>query len=114
VVIGACSAVARATLKLHISQEANMLATKPCIATCVIDGVAVTLTFFPDTGFLRIADITGVRSRETRWSASWHSLITTFLELSETPEDERADPDTLFGCRSCGAERFEESMATFG
>ncbi|WOD14226.1 hypothetical protein RW095_01565 [Paraburkholderia kirstenboschensis] len=66
-----------------------MLATKPCIATCVIDGVAVTLTFFPDTGFLRIDDVTGVRSRETRWSAPWRSLVTTFRELSETPEGER-------------------------
>jgi hypothetical protein len=90
-----------------------VLATKPCIATCVIDGVAVTLTFFPNTGFLRITDIAGARCRETTWSASWHSLVTTFRELSETPEDERADPDTLFGCQSCDSERHEESTVAF-
>ncbi|WP_408333110.1 hypothetical protein [Paraburkholderia sp. RL17-337-BIB-A] len=110
---GEWQSAGRAALKLHISLEANVLATKPCIATCVIDGVAVTLTFFPDTGFLRIADVTGVRSRETRWSAPWRSLVTTFRELSETPEDERADPDMLSGCQNCGSERLEESMATF-
>ena len=74
-----------------------MLATKPCTATCVIDGIAVTLTFFPDTGVLRITDSTGNRLRETRWSASWQSLVATFRELSETPVEECADPDVLFG-----------------
>ena len=77
--------------------EAIVLATKPCTATCVIDGIAVTLTFFPDTGVLRITDSTGSRLRETRWSASWQSLVATFRELSETPVEERADPDVLFG-----------------
>jgi hypothetical protein len=119
VVIGAfvaqlCQPVARAALRLHISLEANVLATNPCIATCVIDGVAVTLTFFSDTGALRITDTTGVRLRETRWFASWHSLVTTFRELSETPVEDRADPETLFGCQNRGSERIEESMATFG
>lgn len=77
--------------------EAIVLATKPCTATCVIDGIAVTLTFFPDTGVLRITDSTGSRLRETRWSASWDSLVATFRELSETPVEDRADPDVLFG-----------------
>jgi hypothetical protein len=76
--------------------EANVLATKPCIATCVIDGVAVTLTFLPDTGVLRITDPTGARLRETTWSASWQSLLATFRELSETPVEDRADPERLF------------------
>jgi len=73
-----------------------VLATKPCTATCVIDGIAVTLTFFPDTEVLRITDSTGSRLRETRWSASWQSLVATFRELSETPVEDRADPDVLF------------------
>ncbi|RDK02228.1 hypothetical protein [Paraburkholderia lacunae] len=87
-----------------------MLATKPCTATCVIDGIAVTLTFFPDTGVLRITDTTGVRLRETRWAASWHSLVVTFRELSETPVD---DPESLFRCQDRGSGRIEESMAAF-
>ncbi|WP_341317634.1 hypothetical protein WN982_40955 [Paraburkholderia sp. IMGN_8] len=91
-----------------------MLATKPCTATCVIDGIAVTLTFFPDTGVLRITDATGVRLRETRWAASWHSLVTTFRELCETPEEDRADPETLFGRQNRVFGRVEESTATFG
>ncbi|MBP0592914.1 hypothetical protein J8I87_24920 [Paraburkholderia sp. LEh10] len=74
-----------------------MLATKSCTATCVIDGIAVTLTFFPDTEILRITDSTGSRLRETRWCASWQSLVATFRELSETPVEDRADPDVLFG-----------------
>ncbi|SEK00181.1 hypothetical protein SAMN05192539_102938 [Paraburkholderia diazotrophica] len=77
--------------------EAIVLAAKPCTATCVIDGMAVTLTFFPDTGVLRITDSTGSRLRETRWSASWDSLVATFRELSETDDEDRADPDVLFG-----------------
>jgi len=76
-----------------------VLATKPCTATCVIDGIAVTLTFFPDTEILRITDSTGNRLRETRWSASWQSLVATFRELSEAPVEDRADPDVLFGCQ---------------
>jgi hypothetical protein len=80
----------------HTIPEANVLATKPCTATCVIDGIAVTLTFFPDTEVLRITDSTGSRLRETRWSASWQSLVATFRELSETPVEDRADPDVLF------------------
>jgi hypothetical protein len=83
---------------LLITPEAIVLATKPCTATCVIDGIAVTLTFFPDTEILRITDSTGNRLRETRWSASWQSLVATFRELSETPVEDRADPDVLFGC----------------
>ena len=59
-----------------------MLATKACTETCVIDGIAVTLTFFPDTGVLRITDAAGRRIRETRWFESWRNLVTTFRELA--------------------------------
>lgn len=72
--------------------EANVLAAKPHTATCIIDGIAVTLMFFPDTGILRITDRTGARLKETRWPASWRTLVTTFRELGKTPAN-RTDPD---------------------
>ena len=108
-----CQPVARAALRLRIPLETNMLATKSCTATCVIDGIAVTLTFFPDTCILRITDATGVRLRETRWSASWQSLVTTFRELSETPVEDRADPEAPFGYQNRGSQHLEDSMAAF-
>ncbi|QBQ99133.1 hypothetical protein E1956_18105 [Paraburkholderia pallida] len=62
-----------------------MLATKAFTETCVIDGIAVTLTFFPDTGVLRITDAVGRRIRETRWSSSWSNLVTTLREITALP-----------------------------
>lgn len=59
-----------------------MLATKACTETCVIDGIVVTLTFFPDTGVVRITDASGRRIRETRWSSSWRNLVMAFRELA--------------------------------
>jgi hypothetical protein len=38
----------------------------------VIADIVGTLTFFPDTGVLRITDTTGIRIRETHWATSWH------------------------------------------
>ena len=73
-----------------------MVSTKACIATCVIDGFAVTLTFFPDTGVLRITDAAGTRLRETTWNSSWQSLIATFQELSGATAENREDRDALF------------------
>jgi hypothetical protein len=55
-----------------------MLATRPCTATCVIDGMPVILTFYPDNGLLRIADPSGACIRETRWHASWRALLDEF------------------------------------
>jgi hypothetical protein len=52
-----------------------MLATRPCTATCVVDGTPVILTFYPDKGLLRIADPSGACIRETRWHASWRALL---------------------------------------
>jgi hypothetical protein len=73
--------------------------------------MAVTLTFFPDTSVLRITDAAGSRLRETRWYASWQSLVATFRELSETPIEYRADPDTLFSDQN-GRPTRVESMIT--
>lgn len=55
-----------------------MVSTRPCTATCVIDGMPVTLTFYPDSGILRIADPSGTCIKETRWHASWRSLLDEF------------------------------------
>lgn len=52
-----------------------MVTTRPCTATCVIDGMPVTVTFYPDNGVLRIADSSGTCIRETRWHASWRALL---------------------------------------
>jgi hypothetical protein len=60
-----------------------MVSTRPCTATCVIDGMPVTLTFHPDNGVLRIADPTGTCIKETRWHASWRSLLDEFRRFGE-------------------------------
>jgi hypothetical protein len=73
-----------------------VLTSSPCTATCVIDGTAIKLTFFPNTGVLLITDSTGSRAREAKWYSSWRSLLAMFRDLSETPIAERTDPDMLF------------------
>ncbi|CAH2899819.1 MAG: FIG00466881: hypothetical protein [uncultured Paraburkholderia sp.] len=60
-----------------------MVSTRPCTATCVIDGMPVTLTFYPDNGVLRIADPSGTCIKETRWHASWRSLLDEFRCFGE-------------------------------
>lgn len=60
-----------------------MVSTRPCTATCVIDGMPVTLTFYPDNGVLRIADPSGNLIKETRWHASWRSLLNEFRRFGE-------------------------------
>ena len=60
-----------------------MVSARPCTATCVIDGMPVTLTFYPDNGILRIADPRGVCIKETRWHASWRSLLDEFRRFGE-------------------------------
>ena len=60
-----------------------MLATRPCTATCVVDGMPVILTFYPDNSLLRIADPSGACTRETRWHASWRALLDELRGYSE-------------------------------
>ncbi len=62
-----------------------MLAAKPCTATCVIDGQAVTIKFYPDSGALRLSDATGACIQETRWCASWLDLLTAFRGFIQKP-----------------------------
>ncbi|WP_250466762.1 hypothetical protein [Caballeronia sp. GAFFF2] len=59
-----------------------MFTPKACTATCVLDGMPVTLTYFPDTTLLRITDATGHCVRETRWPAPWRTLLATLREFS--------------------------------
>lgn len=63
-----------------------MLTTRPCTATCVIEGMPVTLTFYPDNGVLRIADPSGTCVREMRWHASWRALLDEFRSYGEQTE----------------------------
>ncbi|KND55918.1 hypothetical protein BPUN_1565 [Candidatus Paraburkholderia kirkii] len=48
----------------------------------MLDGMPITLTYFPDTALLRIADATGHCMRETRWPAPWRRLLDTLREFS--------------------------------
>ncbi|SAK92675.1 hypothetical protein AWB77_05210 [Caballeronia fortuita] len=59
-----------------------MFTPKACTATCVLDGLPVTLTYFPDTTLLRITDGNGRCVRETRWPAPWRTLLATLREFS--------------------------------
>jgi hypothetical protein len=49
----------------------------------VIDGMPLTVTFYPDNGVLRIADSLGTCIKETRWHASWRSLLDEFRRFGE-------------------------------
>ncbi|WP_144109043.1 hypothetical protein [Paraburkholderia sp. BCC1886] len=60
-----------------------MVSTRPCTSTCVIDGMLVTVTFYPDNGVLRIADSNGKCIKETRWHASWRALLDEFRGFAE-------------------------------
>jgi hypothetical protein len=67
-----------------------MLTTRPCTATCVLEGMPVMLTFYPDNGVLRIADPTGTCIRETRWHSSWRALLDEFSQFNRRAEADRA------------------------
>ncbi|MDR5762258.1 hypothetical protein [Caballeronia sp. LZ035] len=59
-----------------------MFTPKACTATCVLDGMPVTLTYYPDTTLLRITEANGRCVRETRWPAPWRTLLATLREFS--------------------------------
>jgi hypothetical protein len=59
-----------------------MFTPKACTATCILDGQAVTLTYFPDSTVLRITDASGRCVRETRWPAPWRTLLATLRDFS--------------------------------
>jgi hypothetical protein len=65
----------------------SMFTPKACTATCILDGLPVTLTFFPDTTLLRITDANGRCVRETRWPAPWRTLLATLREFSGSEAD---------------------------
>ena len=65
-----------------------MITTRPCTATCVIEGSPVILTFYPDNGVLRIADPLGRCIRQTRWPSSWRALLDEFRRFNEQAEME--------------------------
>lgn len=69
-----------------------MVTTRPCTATCVIEGMPVTLTFYPDNGVLRIADPSGTCIRETRWHSSWRALLEEFSNFNQQAEAQVAAP----------------------
>ena len=52
-----------------------MISTRPCTATCVIEGKVVQINFYPDTGALRLTDARGIGIHEGRWYGSWRALL---------------------------------------
>ncbi|MFM0055236.1 hypothetical protein PQR64_06400 [Paraburkholderia phytofirmans] len=74
-----------------------MLTTRPCTATCVIDGMPLTVTFYPDNRVLRIADSLGACIKETRWHASWRALLDELREFTEGAAVEGHSFDTMVG-----------------
>lgn len=78
-----------------------MFTQKSCTATCILDGLPVTLTYFPDTTLLRITNAHGRCVRETRWPVSWRSLLTTLREFSRDENGQLATLlDTIPAARS--------------
>lgn len=63
-----------------------MLTTKPCTATFVIDGNAMTVTFYPDNGMLRIHDAAGACLCDTRWRDSWRALLQSISDVTDRAE----------------------------
>jgi hypothetical protein len=84
-----------------------MLTTRPCTSTCVIDGMPVTVTFYPDNGVLRIADASGKCIKETRWDASWRSLLDEFRGFAE--RNEAQDFDAMIGGLAARKSRQEQA-----
>ncbi|MFM0237291.1 hypothetical protein [Paraburkholderia phytofirmans] len=74
-----------------------MLTTRPCTATCVIDGMPLTVTFYPDNGVLRIADSLGACIKETRWHASWRALLDELRGFTEGAAVEGQSFNTMVG-----------------
>ncbi|WP_345816182.1 hypothetical protein AAGS40_18260 [Paraburkholderia sp. PREW-6R] len=74
-----------------------MLSTRPCTSTCVIDGMPVTVTFYPDNGVLRIADSSGRCIKETRWDASWRALLDEFRGFAQRSATEEVSFDAMVG-----------------
>lgn len=74
-----------------------MVSTRPCTATCVVDGMPVTVTFYPDNGVLRIANSAGTCIRETRWHASWRALLDEFRGFAERATVQGHDLDAMMG-----------------
>jgi len=66
-----------------------MLSSKPCITTCVIDGAAVTLNYYPDTQDLRISDAYGACIYRTKWLAPWTTLHAAMRDLARSRDANR-------------------------
>jgi hypothetical protein len=89
-----------------------MVTTRPCTATCVIEGSPVTLTFYPDNGVLRIADPSGRCIRETRWHSSWRALLDEFRHFNARAEAEVKEEFGDMVCRLAeGADHPMQNMA---
>lgn len=72
-----------------------MLSSKPCTTTCVIDGAAVTLNYYPDTQDLRISDAYGACIYRTKWLAPWTTLLAAMRDLARSRDANRDSTASL-------------------
>jgi hypothetical protein len=75
--------IQRTLIRSPKKRTSPMLTTRPCTAICVIDGMPLTVTFYPDNGVLRIANSLGTCIKETRWHASWRALLDELRGFTE-------------------------------
>jgi hypothetical protein len=71
-----------------------MIAARPCTATFVVGGIAVLVSFYPASGFLRLTDASGRCFQEGRWEGSWSALMAAFRGFPEQP---RIQPMEVLG-----------------
>lgn len=74
-----------------------MLSSKPCSTTCVIDGIPVTVTYYPNTCDLWISDAYGRRIQKTRWLDSWTMLLALLRDFTQAPRTGLRDLHDLLG-----------------
>jgi hypothetical protein len=72
-----------------------MIAAKPCTAIWVMEGIAVLVSFYPDSAYLRLTDAAGRCFQEGRWEGSWSSLMSAFREFRVQPRPCHSDVGDL-------------------
>ncbi len=74
-----------------------MTVARPCTATWVVEGIAVLVSFDPDSAALRLTDAAGMCVQEGRWDGTWSSLMATFREFNMQSRPHHADVGALLG-----------------
>ncbi len=77
-----------------------MASVRPCTAMCVLDGVIVLVSFYSESGLLRLNDAAGRCYRETRWDGSWAGLMAS-LKAFDADRSRSDLGDLLHGFPAC-------------